>query len=146
MDGSSIPVEDVYIAVVSFDDEKFASDLEGVLSAYPHVCVCHLNYMADPDFMADTFRLILVNADASRGSPTRSAQLVRMREHLRRERGGGMLMLTRDFKAEDFLRYQEQLSADTIDVTMGADHLKNALDAFLVEKGRQLALNWRRSA
>jgi len=144
--GSSSSTDGVYIAVVSYDDPQFAIELDGVLSGYSNVCVCHLAQPGDADFMAETFRLILVNADASRGSPSRSAELVRMRERLRRERHGSMLMLTRDFKAEDFLRYQEQLAADTIDVTMGAEHLKKTLDAFLVEKGRQLALDWRRSA
>lgn len=122
------------VAVISYRDKTYREVVKNVLDGYLKVRVKHFDVCSQECFDDDRFDLILVNADKFHLNPGRDKRLSAVAKHAGDDRGPVVLMLTKNLSATDFLRNQAYRVTDTIDIGMGIEVLRIALDDFMIRK------------
>ena len=124
-------------AVITYGDPDFRQTMEKALEDYTGIRVLFFNRLAAGVVEMARCAVVLINADEFHNREDRADELYKLMKGARSDRESIVIMLTKNLKADEFLRNQVYKVTDTIDIGDGVETLKMELDGFLA-RARQM--------
>lgn len=122
------------VAVISYGDKEYRHAVKNALDDYHAVRIKHFEICTPDCLSSHQFDLVLINADQFHLRPSRGKKLLEVVNCGNVNSGPIIMMLTSNLSVTDFLRNQVYRVTDTIDIGMGMEVLKIALNAFMIRK------------